>query len=698
MKNKDLLSSLEFRKKAHKNLFFPESIAVIGASGNGLKPGGRVLAKIIEHGYGGGLWPVNPKHSEISGIRAYPSIKDLPAAPDLAIIAIPSGFVLEALRDLADLGAGAVIVLTAGFGEKDEAGKQMEQEMVKIAARAGMALIGPNCSGMLTTSYKGKFAGIVPHLPGGVVDIISGSGATVDYLMEMGLTQGLSFGNVVNLGNSIQMGVEDLLEIYNENYGPDNARILMLYMETVKKPAKLLEHARSLGQKGCTILAIKSGTTKAGERAAASHTGAIANSDTAVAALFEKAGIIRVASRSSMVDAACVLAAAKGPLRGKRVCILTDAGGPGVMMSDALSGRGMTLARLKDKTLSLLAHVLPAESSLLNPIDALPSRTPDQIRAVFDILGREEKDTIDAIAVLLGNSGMAPNADIYSEVGKAMNACPIPILPMLSSITSCQGEIRQMIDSGMVFLTDEVRLARALSRSVGRQPPEQSLPHLKGYDKGAIAAALEGQTGALTPEKVAQVLKGCGFHLPDQCEVQAVEALPFAVERIGFPLAMKVMGPLHKSDVGGVKVGIGDPEEARQTWETLMQIPGAQGVLLQSMVQGIEVIAGVSREEDFGHLIMFGLGGIYVEVLKDVQFALAPLSPGEAMQMIQGIKSHAVLEGVRGEAGVDMDILSDYLQRLGRLVTDFPGITEIDLNPIKGSGKILSVVDARILV
>ncbi len=695
---KPIFTSPESRKKVYQNLFHPKSIAVIGASNNGLKPGGRVIEKIKAYGYEGKLWPVNPKSLEILNIKAYPSISELPGTPDLAIIAIPSRFVLPALQALAIMGAGAVIVLTAGFGEKDEAGKEIEQEMLKIAASADMALIGPNCSGFLTKCYKGKFAGIVPHLPGGVVDVISGSGATVDYVMEMGLNRGLSFGNVVNLGNSIQMGVEDLLELYNENYGPDNARILMLYMETVKKPAKLLHHARSLVKKGCAIVGIKSGATEAGERAAASHTGAIANSDTAVAALFKKAGIIRVESRSLMVNVACVLAAAKGPLKGGRACILTDAGGPGVMMSDELYRQGMELAKLKETTVSLLAQVLPAESSLINPIDTLPSRTPEQMKAIFKILAREEDDNIDVIAVLLGNSGMSPNIEIYREIAKAMDTCPIPIMPMLSSITSCREEIKEMIDLGKIYLPDEVPLAQALAKIAGWQCPQDALPDLDGYDKIAIAKALEGQTDILSPETVEQVIKGCGFKLPEQCEVRDDKKLATSCDVIGFPLVMKVIGPLHKSDVGGVKVGIQNMAQAKEAWDALMAIPDAKGALLQTMIQGTEVIAGASREGEFGHLIMFGLGGIYVEVLKDVQFGLAPLSPRESMNMIQGINSYAVLEGVRGEAGMDIAMLSDYLQRLGRLVTDFPQIREIDLNPIKGTEKALYAVDARIII
>ncbi|MFA5906264.1 MAG: CoA-binding protein, partial [Desulfobacula sp.] len=280
-------------KSTYQCLFHPESIAVIGAGNNILKPGGRVFYNIRENGYNGNLWAINPKTPDIQGMPTFKTIEDLPGPPDLAIIAIPAGAVIPAMQSLANKGTGAVIVLTSGFGEKNDQGKALEQEMLAIGKSAGMDIIGPNCSGFMTRSYKGKFAGILPTRPGSAVDIISGSGATVDYIMEMADGRGLSFGTAVNLGNSIQYGVEDLIGMYDEHYGPEDGKILLVYLESVRKPAILLHHARSLVKKGCTVIAVKSGNTPAGHRAAASHTGAMADSDTAVQALMDKAGIIR---------------------------------------------------------------------------------------------------------------------------------------------------------------------------------------------------------------------------------------------------------------------------------------------------------------------------------------------------------------------------------------------------------------------
>jgi acyl-CoA synthetase (NDP forming) len=685
-------------RQIYRHLFHPGTIAVIGASNDPLKPGGRVIKNIKENGYGGRLWAVNPKTRDILGLPTYASIEALPAAPDLAIVAIPSALVLPAVEALARSGTGALIVLTAGFGEKDEAGKLAEQKMRHIADDAHMALIGPNCSGFLTRTYKGKFAGIIPQVPGQAVDFISGSGATVDYVMERGCSRGLSFGTVINLGNSVQMGVEDLLELHDRNYGPDCARILMLYLESVKNPAKLLHHARSLTRKGCALIGIKSGVTAAGERAAASHTGAMATSDTAVAALFEKAGILRVPGRGDLIDVACVLNAAKGRLKGKRACIITDAGGPGVMLCDELARQGMQLPLLQDQTRAALAEILPPESATLNPIDALPSRTAEQIKAVIQVLEKHERDRIDVIAVLTGDSGMSDNAGIYREISAAMLAGPIPVVPVLSSVTSCRSKIVDFIGRGHVYFPDEVELGRALGRVANWVAPDEDCPVPSGYDRGAVAEVLDVCRGPLAPGQVRLILQAAGFRVPEQIEVYDEDRLVESCGQAGYPQAMKVIGPLHKTDAGGVRLGIGDAAQAMAAWKALRQIPEARGVLIQPMIGGPEVILGASREGEFGHLVMFGLGGIHAEVLQDVKFALAPLTRDESLRMIKGIRSHAVLQGVRGQAGMDIQVLADYLQRLGRLVHDFPVIREIDLNPVKGEEADLYAVDARIIV
>lgn len=685
-------------KNKHQRLFTPNSIVVIGGSNDDSKPGGRVLKHIIEQGYTGSLWVINPKGAAIKRLPTYGSIELLPETPDLAIIAIPARFVEKAMEDLERKGVKTVIVLTAGFGEKDAAGKRAELDLCKIADRAGMTLVGPNCVGILTPSYGGKFAGIMPKLVPGTVDFISCSGATVDQTIEEATARGLSFCNIVTTGNSTQQGVEDILALMDDNYGPGSSPTLLLYMESIKKPKKLLKHARSLTDKGCTVVGIKSGVTEAGARAAASHTGAIATNDTAVDALFEKAGIIRAHSKVELIDIACVLSATHGSLDVSRVCIITDAGGPGVMLSDELNRQGLDLPILKDETQSELSAVLPPESPVGNPIDCLPSRNGKQIRAILNIL-EKEKDNFDVIVIITSNSMLQDNWDTYEAIIEGMNKPgAIPIIPVLSPTVSGAELIDKFKSFGKLYFRDEVAIGKALGMVAKRGRLAVSEASLPSYDKVKIETVLNSCRGVLTPRDTEKILNAAGIKLPAQMEVFAQDALKDACEQIGYPLVMKVIGPLHKSDAGGVQVGIKNSDEARSAWKAMLSIEDAKGVLLQPMIEGHEVILGVSREGEFGHLIMFGLGGIYTELFKDVRFALAPLSIDESLNMVKGIKCYPMLEGIRGERGMSINLLTDFLLRLSQLVTDFPIIREIDLNPIKGYDADLYAIDARIII
>jgi acetyltransferase len=368
------------------------------------------------------------------------------------------------------------------------------------------------------------------------------------------------------------------------------------------------------------------------------------------------------------------------------------------MLSDELNRQGIDLPQLRETTRAELAKILPPESSTLNPIDTLPSRTAEQTRDIIKVLGEYEKDRIDVIVVLLGDSGLSDNTDIYREVSAAGQSSSIPIIPMLSAVVSSRSKISKFIEQGNVFFPDEVELGKAIGQVAKWVPPEDAATVLKGYDQAAIGEALGQQSGALDPSTVDQILRAAGFRLPEQIEIFEEDQLRQSCQKVGYPLVMKVIGPLHKTDVGGVKLNIGTDAAALAAWKDLLEIPDATGVLVQPMISGPEVILGTSREGDFGHLVMFGLGGIYAEVLKDVKFALAPLSNNESLRMIKGIQSYAVLEGVRGEAGMDIHVLADNIQRLGRLVNDFREIKEIDLNPIKGTNANLYAVDARIIV
>jgi len=687
----------ERARRIYRQLFHPRSIAVVGASNDPRKPGGRLVQNLRRNAYAGRLWAVNPR-GRVLDLETVASVAELPDAPELALIVIPAPGVRPALAELAARGAGSAIVMTAGFGEKDTAGREEEQRLRAIADAAGMAVVGPNCSGFLTPTYAGKFAGILTRPRPGAIDLVTGSGALMDFVVEQAATRGVAFSNTVNVGNSMQMGVEDILELLDENFGPDSARIQMLYVERLDKPGKLLRHARSLTRKGCTLVAIKSGVTGAGVRAAASHTGAMATPDTAVEALFRKAGIIRVGSREEMLDVGCALLAARGPIAGRRACIVSSAGGPGVLLADELTRHGFELPPLSGRSRERLRAILPAEASLANPLDCLPSKDGEKTALILRTLQEEEHARLDVIVTIDGHSGIVDEGPILEATLRAAEAGPIPVVPVFSAPTSSAAVLERFKAQGGVWFTDEVMAGRALGRLLRRPALWDAPEPPPGYDHASVASALGDARGPLPPDRAAAVLAAAGFHLPDQAVVRTARAAADAAARIGFPVAMKVVGPLHKTEVGGVRLALQNPSETAAAFAGLAALPGATGALVQAMAEGIELILGAAAEPGFGHVILFGLGGVYAEVLREAAFGLAPLAPGESLELIRGTRLLPVLEGARGRQAVPLDRLAEALTRLSVLVADFPRIREVDLNPLTAAGDRLLAVDARIIL
>ncbi len=679
-----------------RTLLEPESIAVIGASEDITKPGGLLVRNILLRGYSGELLLVNPKSATVQGVKAYASVKELPLAPELAFIAIPARLVRQSLQDLAEKGAQAVVVLSNGFGEVSEEGRQEERRLVEIADEHGILLIGPNCSGIVSHAHAGKFSGLPPVSRKGGVDFLSGSGATVDFVYESATARGLPFNSLLNVGNSAQTGVTDLLRLYDEALGPDHSLIKLLYVEVLTRPREFLAHARSLSLKGFLLTGIKSGATEAGSRAAASHTGAMATSDTAVQALFDKAGIIRVQSRVELIDVATALINMGGRLDGRRVVVVSDAGGPGVMLSDELNRQGFVVPPFTERTRARIAEALPPGAGVGNPVDCLPTRNAESISAVLNAIAEEEKENVDYILLIDGESGLSDTSAIFEAIMKAQDSLGIPVLQCFLSPTSAAEPLAKLRAAGRCYFDDEVNMARALGRVVNRPGVSSPVAELPGYDRVWLASLFETLSGTLEPDDAKDVLQAAGIRTPALAELTQVtdmEALD-----IPFPWAMKVVGPLHKSDVGGVKLGIETIEQARMAWDELMRIEGAYACLVQQMVQGMEVLIGAKREEGYGHLVAFGLGGIYTEALKDVRFCLAPLSQEEAEKMVRSTRAFQFIEGVRGQQGMDIEMLTDWLIRVGLLVHDFPQLREMDLNPVKGFGRDLYAVDARLIV
>ncbi|MCF8095608.1 MAG: CoA-binding protein, partial [Desulfobacteraceae bacterium] len=580
---------------AYRRIINPESIVVVGASENPSKPGGSVTKNLIENNYPGKLYLINKAGGEIRGVAANTAIDDLPDDIDLGLIVIPAPGVYQTMHDLGEKNCKTVIVMTAGFGETDEKGKAEEKRLIELAEQKGMTMIGPNCVGIVTPYYRGKFAGIIPGLKRGTIDMISASGATVDYLMEQADSRGLKFDNVISLGNSAHYGVEDMLELLDKNHSSENAPVKFVYLESIKKPRKLLKHARSLTEKGCILVGIKSGVTDDGQRAAASHTGAMASSDISVQALFEKAGIIRVRSKYELVEIGCALNCSRNSTDLRNVSVITDAGGPGVMLTDELNKHGLSIPKFREETQQKLAECLPMHATVTNPVDCLPTQTGKQISDVVHVID-EEKEDVDAIVVLTGNSMLFDKWECYSAIAGCMDNSSIPVLPVLSAIRTSTELIDSFKQEGRTFFVDEVKAGKALGR-LGNRPvlykPERVL---ENYDKEKVSAALGDYKGVLPAEKCADLLDAAGFKQPGQVIAKNKDELSEVDKRLGWPVAVKVIGTLHKSDVGGVIVGVENNDDLEQAWENLSGIDNFEGVLVQKMAPGGEVIIGANKE------------------------------------------------------------------------------------------------------
>jgi len=678
-------------------LINPESIVVVGASNNISKPGGKLFYNIRTGSYRGSLCSVNPGEDEIQGLPSYREIRDLPPT-ELAFLAVPAALCASVVKELAETkGTRAFIIVSAGFSEENSEGASIENEIVEICRKHDAALIGPNCIGVITPAYQGVFTLPVPDQDPRGCDFISGSGATAVFIMESGLQKGLRFNHVFSVGNSAQMGVEDVLQYLDETYIEEHSsRVKMLYFETIKDPGRLLRHATSLILKGCQIAAIKAGTTDAGSRAASSHTGAMANSDMAVDALFRKAGIVRCYGREELTTVASVML--HPPLKGSNLAIITHAGGPAVMLTDQLAKGEMDVPRLEGPRVEeLLTHLFPG-SSASNPIDMLATGTAEQLGVCIDYCEHYFNE-IDGIVVIFGTPGLAPVFDVYELLYKKMQQCKKPVYPVLPSLTTAASEVKAFLSHGTINFPDEVQLGKALTLVYGANAPAGKAAVPEGIDLKTISKLIDhSEEGYLGADMIRKILDAAG--IPRVPEVTATDetTLVHLAHQTGYPLVMKVAGPLHKSDVGGVAVGIKDESELNMHFQRMLKIKGATGVLLQPMLEGIELFAGAKYEPGFGHIILCGIGGIYVEVMRDMATGLVPLSEGEAGRMIRSLNGFQILKGMRGQPGINIRAFEEILERLSAVLTHNNHIKELDLNPLMGRAEQIVVVDSRIRI
>lgn len=678
-------------------LFNPKSILVVGASNDISKPGGKVLKNLIDGKFEGKLYVSNPKEDQIQGIECFKDLNELPQI-DLAIVAIAARHTLAAIKILTEAKqTKAFVILSAGYSEESEEGALLEKQIVDQIQKFDGALIGPNCTGILTPNHHSIFTEPIPKLTSEGCDFISGSGATAAFIMEAGMAKGLSFSNIFSVGNSAQIGVEDLLEHLDITFeSKTSSKVKLLYIETINKPHKLLKHAQSLIQKGCRIAAIKAGSSEAGSRAASSHTGALSSPDEAVNVLFKKAGIVRCYGREELIAVASVFM--YPPLPGKNIAIITHAGGPAVMLTDSLSKGGLEIPKISGKNADVLKSKLYAGSSISNPIDFLATGTAEQLEIIIDSVNNDFEE-IDGMVVIFGTPGLSPVFDVYELLDKKIKSSKKPIYPVLPSTFTAAKEVAYFIEKGNVNFPDEVKLGEALATVFNTPIPICDKPKFPKIDKAFIQAIIDShENGYLPPSAVQSLLDGAGIPRVGEAICGTEDAAGRRAEQLGFPLVMKVIGPLHKSDVGGVILNVKDSETVKKAFRRMIKIPETTAILLQPMLSGMELFVGAKYEEKFGHLILCGLGGIFIEVMKDVSYALSPISNSEALIMIKNLKSYPIIQGIRGKAGIDEKLFADVIVRLSALLEAAPAIKEIDLNPLLATKNTIVAVDARIRI
>jgi len=681
----------------NEQLLNPKSIVIIGGSNDTKKPGGKIVKNLIAGEFKGRLDVVNPKETNVQGLKSYASVTQTENT-DLAILAIPARFCLETISILAkQKNTKAFIIISAGFAEAGVQGKNIENEIVSVVNSVDGCLIGPNCIGVINENYKGVFTCPITEYDPNGCDLISGSGATAVFIMEAGLPLGIKFANVYSVGNGAQTTVEDVLEYMDLNYQHgEDPPIKLLYLETINNPQKLLKHAASLIKKGAKIAAIKAGSTAAGSRAATSHTGAIASSDVTVRALFKKAGIVYCSSREDLLSVASIFNYKE--LQGKNIAIITHAGGSAVMLADELSNGGLNVPAIEGADAEQLLTFLHPGSSVANPIDFLATGTAEQLGIIIDYC-EHKFDYIDAMIVVFGSPGLFDVENVYNVLSVKLGICKKPIFPVLPSVVNAQKEIAKFLDKGNINFPDEVVLGKALAQVYKTPKPMEAEIVLPKIDSAAIRAVISKvENGYLGPRNTAKLLDAAGIPRVKEVFESDKEKLLSKFEKKNFPLVMKVIGPLHKTDVQGVILNITSMKEASKSFDSLMKIKYARGVLAQPMIPGLELFIGVNKEKGFNHTIVCGLGGVFVEILKDISAGLSPLSKPEIQKMIASLRGYKMLKGIRRKEGINIDLFVEIIQRVSALVEIAPEIVEMDMNPLIGSEKEIIAVDVRIRV
>jgi acetyltransferase len=669
-------------------LLNPRSIAVVGASHSMDKPGGRMVLNLLEGGFKGKVYPVNPKEKDICGLKVFNSLLDLPPV-DLAILAVSPQNCLESVDFLSQNKATqAFIIIAAGFSETGTEGKTIEDKIRTLANERQLSIIGPNCIGVLNKHYKAVFVSPPPVIYPNGVDFVSASGALAVFLFDLAAKHGLRFGSIFTVGNSVCNGVEEVLQYWDDTFSPGvSSFVKMVYAEQIRKPELFFKQVHSLRKKGCSVLVLKPGDSKAGARAALSHTGAFAGDARAYALLIEKAGAIRCYSREELVYTACIVSQKK--LQGRNLAIVTQAGGPAVMLTDQLDLSGLRVPEIDKATQELFSKYLNPGSSVTNPVDMLATANKDQL--VYILQECEKLAYIDGMIVIYGKTGMEDLIQTYSVLFEVTKKLTKPVYAVLPSVNIAQTEIAHFNSLGGYAFSDEVVLARALGNIINTSDLATEFCFVPANEENQMP-----DRKILTETEVIERLRKAGIPMvktflcrsPDDLEKSAIQ----------FPVVAKVMGVVHKTEVGGVILNINNKAELLTVYEKLKLIKGATGVLVQQMVSGTELFLGGKKHPGIGFSVHAGIGGIFVEIIGDVASKLVPVNKSEALDMLSALKARKLFEGYRNLPAVNEDAFAELLVLFSQMFTIYPDIDEIDLNPLIANSESIVAVDARIII
>jgi acetyl coenzyme A synthetase (ADP forming)-like protein len=685
----------------------PESIAVIGASSRPLSIGWEILHSILRYGFTGRIYPVNPKSPEIGGIRAYPTVLEIPDPVDLAVIVVKSDLVLPAMQECAQKGVRGAIVVTAGFKEVSEEGAELERRITEVARQAGIVMVGPNCMGAFNTNpavrLNATFARFDPKR--GPVGFISQSGAMGAQVLDFASERHFGFSKFISIGNKSDVDENDALEAFARD---DEVGVILLYLENFNDAGRFRELCAKASRVK-PVLILKAGRSEAGAKAASSHTGALAGSDTAVDALLESCGAIRIATIPELLSVSQFFCSPRRPT-GNRLGLVTNAGGPGIIATDEMERAGFVFPELEPRTVEKLRSQLPPEASSANPCDVLPGTGAKGYEIAVEALSRD--GNIDVLLILWTPPVMVKTNSVVEAIKPLCEKSPVPVIGLFSGASDVMRDAEPLDGLQIPLFSHATGVAAGLTASrkyqewLDRKPDP---PRALDVDKQR-AGSIIGRAGPgwMEAEEAFALLEAYGIPTASTVRATLTEDIVAAASGLAYPLVMKIVSRdiIHKSDAGGVRMGIGGPKELAAAKDEMLDevgkaVPnaGIEGLLLQEqVVGGTELIVGVKREPGFGPLVMCGLGGVFVEVLKDVSFALAPLAGDEPDRMLGRLKSAPILRGIRGYKGTDIAAVADVIARVAQLAVDHPRIEQLDINPLMAGRGGCVAVDVRVLL